>query len=69
MKALILALEVKRAYNKRPLEESVKEFEAFTGQKVPQEAIDDFRFCGLNNVDFFVSDYLNEYGIKNLLQL
>jgi len=68
MKALLLALDIKRRYNKMDLQESIKEFEEYTNQKVPQQAIEDFKFCGLNNVDFFVSDFLNEYGIKNLYQ-
>jgi len=68
MKALILAIELKRKYNKMKLDDCVKEFEEYTGQKVPKEAIDQFRFCGLNNVDMFTSDWLNRYGLKNLLQ-
>lgn len=68
MKALILALELKRKYNKMKLEDCVKEFEEYTGQKVPEKAIEDFKFCGLNNVDMFTSDWLNRYGLKNLLQ-
>lgn len=69
MKALLLAIELKRKYNQMPLEECVKEFEEYTSQKVPQEAIEEFKFVGLNNVDFFTSDWLNRWGLKNLLQL
>jgi hypothetical protein len=68
MKALILALQVKNSYNQMSLEDCVKEFEAYTKQSIPKEAIDKFKFCGLNNVDFFTSNWLNRYGIKNLLQ-
>jgi hypothetical protein len=68
MKALILAIELKRKYNKIDLEDCVKEFEEYTGQKIPQEVIDKFKFCGLSNVDMFTSDWLNRYGLKNLLQ-
>jgi len=68
MEALLLALELRRKYNQMDLEESVKEFEEYTSQKVPQEAIDEFKFCGLNNVDFFTSDWLNRYNLYNLLQ-
>lgn len=69
MKALLLAIELKRKYNQMDLEDVVKEFEEFTNQKVPQKAIEDFKFCGLNNVDFLTSDFLNRYDIKNLLQV
>lgn len=69
MKALILAIELTRKYNQMDLADVVKEFEEYTNQKVPLEAIEEFRFCGLNNKDFLTSDYLNQYGIKNLLQL
>ncbi len=68
MKALLLAIELRRKYNQMDLDDVVKEFEEFTNQKVPKEAIDEFRFCGLNNVDFLTSDWLNNYGLKNLLQ-
>lgn len=69
MKALLLAIELNRKYNKMPLEQLVEEFEEYTGQKVPQEAITKYKFTGLNNVDFVTSDWLNNYGLKNLLQL
>ena len=68
MKALILAIELKSKYNKMELIDCVKEFEEYTCQKVPKEAIEEFKFCGLNNVDMFTSDWLNRYGLKNLLQ-
>jgi hypothetical protein len=69
MKALLLAIELKRKYNKMDLEDVVKEFEEYTNQKVPQKAIDDFKFIGLNNIDFLTSDWLNKFGLKNLIQL
>ncbi len=68
MKALLLAIELKRKYNKMDLEDVVKEFEEFTNQKVPKEAIEEFKFCGLSNIDFLTSDWLNNFGIKNILQ-
>jgi hypothetical protein len=66
MKALLLALDIRSRYNKMELKDSIKEFEEYTNQKVPQQAIEDFRFCGLNNVDFFTSNFLEVYGLKNL---
>lgn len=68
MKELFLAIELKRKYNKMELQDCVIEFENYTNQKVPKEAVEDFRFCGLTNVDFFISDWLNRYGLKNLFQ-
>ena len=69
MKALLLAIELTRKYNKMSLEDCIKEFEEYTGQKIPKKAIEDYKFTGLNNIDMFTSDYLNKYGLKNLLQL
>jgi hypothetical protein len=68
MKELFLAIELKRKYNKMELEDCVSEFEIYTHQKVPKKAVDEFKFIGLNNVDFFTSDWLNRYGLKNLFQ-
>ncbi len=51
------------------LEKCIEEIEDFTNQKVPLEAIEQFKFMGLNNVDFFASDYLNRYNLKNIFQL
>lgn len=69
MKGLLMAQELLWAQNARPLEELVLEFEEYTGQKVPKQAIDDYKFCGLNHIDFFTSDFLNNYGIYSLLQM
>jgi hypothetical protein len=69
MKALLLAIELKRKYNKMSLEDCIKEFEEFTNQKVPKEAIEEYKFTGLNNIDMFTSDWLNRFGLRNLLQL
>ena len=66
MKALLLALDIKSRYNKMDLQDSIKEFEEYTNQKIPKEAVEDFRFYGLNNVDFFTSNFLEIYGLKNL---
>jgi hypothetical protein len=67
MEALILAVEVQKRYNRMPLEDMVVEFEKFTNQKVPQEAIEEFKFIGLNNVDFIYSNFLSRWGLKDLL--
>lgn len=70
MKELLKSITIIKIYNNEiDLNEAVIEFENYSGQKIPSEIIDNFRFSGLNNVDFFTSDYLNRFGIKNLLQL
>lgn len=69
MKGLLMAIELRRKYNQMDLLEVIKEFEEVTGQKVPQDAIEKYRFMGLNNVDFLCSNFLNSYGIYNLLQM
>lgn len=68
MRKIFVALQTLKAINLAPLEDSIIAFEQFTGQKVPSESIEKFKFGGLNNVDFFTSSYLNGYGLKNLLQ-
>ncbi len=68
MENLLIALDTINYINRLPLEESILKFEEFTNQIVPKEAINDFKFLGLNNVDFYTSDFLNKYGVQNLLQ-
>lgn len=68
MKALILAVELINKYNQMPINDFVKEVEEYTGMPIPKEAVHQFKFTGLNNVDFVKSDYLNQYGIKNIFQ-
>lgn len=68
MKELKEAIAIKAKYNKMDLEDVVKEFEEYSGQEIPQEAIDRFKYVGLNHVDFLTSDWLNNYGLLNLLQ-
>jgi hypothetical protein len=68
MEKLKAAIELKSKYNQMELEEVAEEFSRFSGQKIPQKAIEDFRFVGLNNVDFLTSDWLNRYSLKNLFQ-
>lgn len=68
MKELWLAIELKNKYNQMSLKKVVKEFEEFSNQKIPKEAIDDFLFVGLNNVEFLISTWLNNYGLNNLYQ-
>lgn len=69
MDKIILARQLLRKYNDMSLEECVTEFEEYTDQVVPIEAIVDFKFTGLNNVDFLTGDWLMQYGVKNLHQM
>jgi hypothetical protein len=68
MEKLFLAIELERRYNTMDLMDIVKEFEFYTKQIVPKKAVDEFKFLGLNNLDFLTSNYLNSYGLKNLIQ-
>jgi hypothetical protein len=68
MTTLLLALRFITKYNRMPLDELVKEFEEYTEQTVPEEAVSNFKLIGLNNIDFVTSDYLNSYDLKNLFQ-
>ena len=47
----------------------VSEFEKFSGQTISKEIVDKFKMNGLSHEDFFTSDFLNRYGLKNLLQI
>ena len=66
MEELLKAIELRQKYNAMPLEQVVSEFEAYSGQKIPEEILNEFRFVGLNNVDFLTSDFLQQYGFKNI---
>lgn len=66
MKELAAALLLRQKYNKMEMADLVKEFEEFTGQKIPEQCIKEFSYCGLNNIDLITSDWLGNYGIKNL---
>ena len=44
--------------------EFIKEFEIFTGVKVPEKCIEDYRFTGLNNTDFITMEFINDYGLN-----
>ena len=69
MYELIKAIELERKYNKMDLHDVVKEFEEYTNQEITEKIIDDFRFCGLSNIDFLTSDFLNKYGLRNIIQI
>lgn len=45
-----------------------REFSSITGQKIPEEIITEFYFSGLQNTDFFTSDFLTKKGFKNYHQ-
>lgn len=68
MKELISALKTLRKFDNTDLNEIVEEFQNYTQQQIPKEAIDKFKTCGLSNIDFITSDFLNQYGLKNLFQ-
>jgi hypothetical protein len=62
MIALIMALELRRKYNQMDFEDFIKEYEKFTNKKVPDKIKEDFKYTGLNNVDFLTIDFEQEYG-------
>ena len=69
MKDLIKALEAVKKYETKDFINVVKDFEDYANVKIPEKAIRDFKFTGLSNIDFLTSDFLNQYGYANLLQL
>lgn len=68
MRKIFVAIQTLKEVNLAPLEKSISEFEQFTGQVIPEEAIVKFKFAGLDNVDLFTSSFLNQFGLKNILQ-
>lgn len=68
MEGLYNAILLRHKFNELDLREAAKVFGEYTNQNVPLEAIDEFRFIGLNNVDFVTTDFLNKYGVLNLSQ-
>ncbi len=68
MKELLDALSIIRKYNLISLNDVVLEFSKHSNQVIPQDCIDEFKFTGLNNIDFLRSDWLNQYKLMNLYQ-
>lgn len=68
MKELLTAIEIVRKFDNMDFETCVSEFEKYTNQNIPLELIRKFKLTGLSNTDFLTSDFINQYGYKNLLQ-
>ena len=68
-KALLSAVQIVNNAEKLKLSDIIKEFEVYSDQQIPQNIVDDFIFTGLSNLDFLTSDYLNKYGIRNLIEV
>lgn len=50
-------LEFRKLVNSTPLENIQFVNKYGTNEKIPQKYIDDFKFTGLNNFDFFATEY------------
>jgi len=68
MKELFKAIVIVRKFDNMDFESCVSQFEEYTNQKISPDVIRKFKTCGLSNVDFIASDFLNHYGFKNLIQ-
>lgn len=68
MKDLLTAIQLITKYDNMDFESCVSEFEKYTNQNIPLELIRKFKLTGLSNIDFLTSDFINQYGYKNLLQ-
>lgn len=55
-------VELRKLINSLPLEEIKLINQDGTLERIPQKAIDDFRFTGLNNFDFFAIEYWKNYS-------
>ncbi len=58
MEYILKAIETLNDLEERELNFIASEFAVLSKQLIPQNVIDDFRFTGLNNIDFLCSDYL-----------
>ena len=63
------SLESIQELNRMNTIEMIREFEKFSNQKIPAKIIEDFIYSGLSNEDFLMSDFLHEYGLKNLFEV
>ena len=68
MKELLSALELIKKVNSENLDSVAKDFSNYSNQEISSDAVQNFKLTGLDNVAFLTSDYLNYYGVKNLLQ-
>lgn len=55
MNNILIAIELVREWNKKTLDEVAKEIEEYTGEEILKEDLEEFRFTGLNNIDFIKS--------------
>jgi len=55
MEELKKALELRAKYNNIDFDEFVKELEIYLGHKIYEHVIENWRYCGLNNTDMFLS--------------
>lgn len=62
------SIKILQDLNERELAKVADDFAHYTEQIITPEIIDKFALTGLNNEDFLTSDFLNRYGLKNLLQ-
>lgn len=68
MKDLLKAIEIVRKFDNMDFDSCVSQFVEYTNQKITPDVIRKFKTTGLSNSDFLTSDFLNQYGFKNLLQ-
>ena len=68
MKDLLKAIEIIRKFDNMDFDLCVSQFEEYTNQKISPDVIRKFKTTGLSNIDYLTSDFLNQYGYKNLLQ-
>lgn len=55
--------------NKSKLVDISDKFGKATFQEIPQHVVAKFSMTGLANEDFLTSDFLNQYGYKNIFQV
>lgn len=68
MENLLKAILLHQEYEALDFEKFIAEFEKYTKQNIPTKALRDFKFSGLSKMDLLTSDFLNKYGVNNLIQ-
>lgn len=62
------AMQIDFTVNTTSSDEVARWFEQQTGIAIPAEVITEFAYSGLSPIYLLQSDFLNQYGIENLIQ-
>jgi len=69
MEELYNALKIRQKYNAMDFDDFIKIFEKDTNQIVPSEIKEDYKYTGLNNVDFGIIGFESSDKLKTLNEI